>query len=193
MHQESPIAWLPAFCSSNGKHGVTSWIHRLKSASRKLFTWQIRLGVSLVSFETTAQLLGEAFKTPQEMRDVRLPRQGGAKGTAVCSCMLQLNSSLVSLCALPIPMLHSASILSLERNLNNLIWFRLSNRFCLEKTFARSMWVSAVFAKQLEALSVWFRYQHYGCIQASIDLIRKIAKQDALHVKHRLVGIAWTS
>lgn len=40
------------------------------------------LGVSLVSFDTTAQLLGEAFKTPQEMRDVRLPRQGGTNISA---------------------------------------------------------------------------------------------------------------
>ena len=40
----------------------------------------LRLGVSLVSFDTSAQLLGEAFKTPQEMREVQLPRQGG------CNC-----------------------------------------------------------------------------------------------------------
>ena len=40
------------------------------------------LGVSLVSFDTTAQLLGEAFKTPQEMREVQLPRQGGTNISA---------------------------------------------------------------------------------------------------------------
>lgn len=48
------------------------------------------LGVSLVSFETTAQLLGEAFKTPQEMRDVRLPRQGGTNITAGIQASIDL-------------------------------------------------------------------------------------------------------
>eukprot|EP00490_Sorites_sp_Unknown_P025547 CAMPEP_0114688316 /NCGR_PEP_ID=MMETSP0191-20121206/63346_1 /TAXON_ID=126664 /ORGANISM="Sorites sp." /LENGTH=1102 /DNA_ID=CAMNT_0001975657 /DNA_START=40 /DNA_END=3348 /DNA_ORIENTATION=+ len=40
------------------------------------------LGVSLVAFNTTAELLGEAFRTPAEMRGVRLPRQGGTNITA---------------------------------------------------------------------------------------------------------------
>ncbi|CAJ1453665.1 unnamed protein product [Effrenium voratum] len=40
------------------------------------------LGVSLVSFDSSAQLLGTAFTTPQQLRDVKLPRQGGTNITA---------------------------------------------------------------------------------------------------------------
>lgn len=66
----------------------------------------LRLGVSLVSFDTTAQLLGEAFKTPQEMREVQLPRQGG------CNCNSSKNFGPFSV---PFKKLHFCKVNGAQR------------------------------------------------------------------------------